>query len=72
MKGSGDNSKSPAHSLHRLPRLPPWIPGRSRKNTATLEAKLLQQLAEMREEFLCVIFLDLHKGYDAFDRSRCL
>ena len=26
----------------------------------------------MREEFLYVIFLDLHKAYDAFDRSRCL
>ena len=29
--------------------------------TATLEAKLLQQLAAMREEVLYVIFLDLHK-----------
>ena len=27
--------------------------------TATLEAKLLQQLAAMREEFIYVIFLDL-------------
>ena len=26
----------------------------------------------MREEVLCVIFLDLHKAYDALDRSRCL
>ena len=26
----------------------------------------------MREEFLYVIFLDLHKEYDALDRSRCL
>ena len=33
--------------------------------TATLEAKLLQQLAAMREEVLYVIFLDLHKAYDA-------
>ena len=40
--------------------------------TATLEAKLLQQLAAMREEVLYVIFLDLTKAYDAFDRSRCL
>ena len=30
--------------------------------TATLEAKLLQQLAAMREEFLYVIFLDLSKA----------
>ena len=37
--------------------------------TATLEAKLLQQLAAMREEVLYVIFLDLTKAYDALDRS---
>ena len=40
--------------------------------TATLEAKLLQQLAALREEVLYVIFLDLHKVYDALDRSMCL
>ena len=40
--------------------------------TATLEAKLLQQLAALREEVLYIIFLDLHKLYDALDRSRCL
>ena len=40
--------------------------------TVTLEAKLLQQLADLREEVLYVIFLDLHKEYDALDRSRCL
>ena len=40
--------------------------------TATLEAKLLQQLAAMREEVIYVIFLDLTKAYDALDRSRCL
>ena len=40
--------------------------------TATLESKLLQQLSAMREEVLYVIFLDLHKAYDALDRSRCL
>ena len=38
--------------------------------TATLEAKLLQQLAAMREEVLYVIFLDLTKAYGALDRSR--
>ena len=37
--------------------------------TATLEAKLLQQLAAMREEVLYVIFLDLTKAYDALVRS---
>ena len=34
--------------------------------------QLLQQLAALREEVLYVIFLDLHKAYDALDRSRCL
>ena len=40
--------------------------------TATLEVKLLQQLAAMREEVFYVIFLDLTKAYDALNRSRCL
>ena len=40
--------------------------------TATLEARLLRQLAAMREEVLYVIFLDLTKAYDALDRSRSL
>ena len=40
--------------------------------TTTLEAKLLQQLAALREEVLYKILLDLHKAYDALDRSRCL
>ena len=38
--------------------------------TATLEAKLIQKLAAIREEVLYMIFLDLHKAYDALDRSR--
>ena len=38
--------------------------------TANLEAKLLQQLADLMEEVLYMIFLDLHKAYDALDRSR--
>ena len=40
--------------------------------TATLDDNLLQQLAALREEDLYVILLDLHKAYDALDRSRCL
>ena len=40
--------------------------------TATLKAKLLQKLADFREEVLYVIFLDLHKAHDTLDRSRCL
>ena len=43
--------------------------GRS-TGTATLEAKLLHQLAALREEVLYVIFLDLNEAYDALDRSR--
>ena len=38
--------------------------------TATLKAKLLQQLAALREEVLYMIFLDLQKAYDAVDSSR--
>ena len=40
--------------------------------TATLKAKLLHQLSAMREDILYVIFLDLHKAYDALGRYRCL
>ena len=40
--------------------------------TATFEAKLIQQLASLREEALYVIFLDLNKAYDALDGSRYL
>ena len=40
--------------------------------TATLKSKLLQQLAALREEVLYVIFLDLHKAYNALDTYRCL
>ena len=52
-------------SLHKF-----WV-GRG-MGTATLEAKLLQQLKALWEEVLYGIFLDLHKAYDALDRSRCL
>ena len=40
--------------------------------TATLEAKLIQNLATIREEVLYVIFLGLHNLYDAFYRDICL
>ena len=40
--------------------------------TVILETKLLQKLAVLREEVMYVIFLDLHKAYDALERSRCL
>ena len=38
--------------------------------TATLELKLLQQVAALREAVLHEIFLDLHKAYNDLDRSR--
>ena len=40
--------------------------------TATLDLKRLQQVVALREAVLHAIFLDLHKAYDALDRSRCL
>ena len=40
--------------------------------TATLEVQLIQHVAALREVVLHVIFLDLHKAYDASDRSRCV
>ena len=41
-----------------------------RTGTATLEAKLCQQLAVLKEEVLYAIFLDMHKYYDALNMSR--
>ena len=38
--------------------------------TATLEVKLLQKVAALREAVLHAIFLDLNKDYDDLDRSR--
>ena len=40
--------------------------------TPTIKAKLLQQLAALREEVLYVIFLDLHNVYNALYRYICL
>ena len=40
--------------------------------TANLEAKLLQQIATLREEVIYVSILDLHKAYDTLDRCRYL
>ena len=40
--------------------------------TATLDIKLLHQVAALREEVLHTIFLGLNKDYDALERSRCL
>ena len=72
MEVSGGDFKVLDHSLHHLTRLPPWISGGSWHRYRTLETKLFQQLATLREEVLYVIFLDLRKAYDALDRSRCL
>jgi hypothetical protein len=40
--------------------------------TATIEAKLLQQLATIEQAALFKIFLDLRKAYDTLDRPRTL
>ena len=40
--------------------------------TATLEGKILQQLAAMSEEVLYVIFMYLNKLYDTLEMYRCL
>ena len=40
--------------------------------TATLDFKLIQQVAVLRKAVLHAIFLDLHKAYNALYRSRCL
>ena len=37
--------------------------------TASLEAKLLQQITAVREEVLYEVFLDLSKAYDALDKE---
>ena len=40
--------------------------------TASFEAKLIHPLIAMKEEVLYMIFLDLHKSYDALGRKRFL
>ena len=40
--------------------------------TASLKVKLIQKVMATREEVLYMIFLDLHKVYDALERSRFL
>ena len=40
--------------------------------TASLEAKMIHQLTEMREGVLYNIFQDLNKVYDALDMDICL
>ena len=39
---------------------------------ASLEYKLLQQLAAIREDILYELFLDFRKAYDTLDRELCL
>ena len=40
--------------------------------TASLEANMLQDPMDMREEVIYEIFLDIHKAYVSLDCSRCL
>ena len=42
------------------------------KGTTSLEANILQHLAEMCEEFLYEILLYICKAYNVMDRERCL
>ena len=37
-----------------------------------LQQRSPQMLSALREDVLYMILLDLHKAYEAFDRSRCL
>ena len=37
--------------------------------TASLEAMLIHQLTDMREDFMYTIFLYLHKSYNALERN---
>ena len=46
-------------------------PGRS-TGTASFEVKLIQKTMTMLEEVLYIIVLDLHKVYDALERSRLM
>jgi hypothetical protein len=48
-----------------------FLPGRG-TGTATLEAKLTQQLTYLEQTPLYSIFIDLKKAYDSVDRGRCL
>ena len=40
--------------------------------TATLEAKLAQQLAGLAHELLFQVILDVRKAYDSLDRGQCM
>ena len=76
MEGSGSDSqlllnfRLTASITYHNPLHGFWV-GRG-TGTATLEVKLLQQVAALREAVLHAIFLDLHKAYNALDRSRCM
>jgi len=51
--------------LHR------FLTGRG-TGTATIQAKLAQQLVYLHEEVLHEVFFDLKKAYDVMDRERCM
>ena len=40
--------------------------------TTSLEANMIQQPIDMRQEVLYEIFLDLHKAFNVIDRSLCI
>ena len=50
-----------------------WVQGgEGGMGTATLEAKLTQQLACLTHEPLFQVFLDVRKVYDSLDRGQCM
>ena len=48
-----------------------FIKGRG-VGTAIMEAKLVQQLAEIVHEPILQVFIDMRKAYDSLDRGRCM
>ena len=70
VEGSGVDSKFPLHSLHCLPRRPPYFWAGRVTGTDYLKTKLHQQLTTMIEEVLYAIFMDLYKAYDDLERDR--
>ena len=66
------DSQSPLHRRHHLPRLLHGFRAGCGMGTVTLKVKLLYQVDALRDAVLYAIFLDLHKSYNASDRSMCM
>ena len=72
VEGSDGDSKSLAHILHNLLRFPPWIPVRSRHRYRQNRVQTAPAVSDHEGGGTAVIFLDLHKAYDALCRDRCV